>query len=258
MKGVVLAGGLGTRLYPLTRITNKHLLPIYDMPMIYYPILTLVNAGIKEIILVTGGNSAGDFLRLLGDGTQFGLKRLHYTYQEKENGIAHAILLTAEFIGNDNFIVILGDNILDGSVAHAAKEFEKEKGAKVLLKKVPNPSQYGVPVIEGKKITKVIEKPKVPPSNYAVMGVYMYNSQVFDIIRRLKPSSRGELEVSDVNDWYASHGELSYEIFNGWWGDAGVSVDVLLEVNKHVAKRKKENPNYWSVRDARKGLSDSP
>ncbi|MDI6839554.1 MAG: sugar phosphate nucleotidyltransferase [bacterium] len=258
MKGVVLAGGLGTRLYPLTKITNKHLLPVYDMPMICYPIFTLVDAGIKEVILVTGGNSAGDFLRLLGDGRQLGLKRLGYTYQEEEKGIAHAILLTSEFIGDDKFVVILGDNILDGSIAHAVKQFEVEDGAKVLLKEVPNPSDYGVPIIEGKTIRKVIEKPSALLSNYAVIGVYMYGSQVFDIIRSLKPSARGELEISDVNDWYAKCGKLTYEIFDGWWGDAGVSVDALLEINNYVANRKKGNPNYWCIRDAWKRPDTTP
>ncbi|MCK4352577.1 NTP transferase domain-containing protein [candidate division WOR-3 bacterium] len=251
MKGVVLGGGLGTRLYPLTKITNKHLLPLYNLPMIYYPIFTLVEAGINEVILVTGGNSAGDFLRLLGNGTQFGLKRLSYIYQEEEKGIAHAVSLTSEFIGNDKFVVILGDNILDGSISHAVEQFKHEKGAKVILKEVPNPSDYGVPVIEGKKIKKVIEKPKKPPTNYAVIGVYMYDTGVFKIIRNLKPSARGELEISDVNDWYARNGELTYEIFNGWWGDAGVSVDALLEVNNYVAKKKKENPHHWGLRDVR-------
>ena len=250
MKGIILGGGLGTRLYPLTKITNKHLLPIYDSPMIYYPLHTLVEAGIDEVLLVTGGNSAGEFLRLLGDGRKFGLKTLAYTYQEKEGGIAHAISLCSEFVGSDKFVVILGDNVLDGSITPAVHKFEKEEGAKILLKEVSNPSDYGVPVIEGDRIKEVVEKPKVPPSNYAVIGVYMYTPQVFEIIHKLKPSSRGELEISDVNDWYAKNGELSYEIFNGWWGDAGVSVDTLLEVNNYVADKKRANPDYWSFRNA--------
>lgn len=252
MKGVVLAGGLGTRLYPLTKITNKHLLPIYDSPMIYYPIFTLVEVGINEIILVTGGNSAGEFLRLLGDGREFGLKTLAYTYQEKEGGIAQALSLCRKFVGKDKFVVILGDNILDGSIANGVEKFEKEEGAKVLLKEVPNPSDYGVPVIEGNKIIRVIEKPKIPPSKYAVIGVYMYNHQVFDVISNLNPSSRGELEISDVNDWYAGQGKLTYEIFDGWWGDAGVSVDKLLEVNNYVASKKRVHSNYWSFGNAGK------
>jgi len=257
MKGVILAGGLGSRLYPLTKITNKHLLPIYDQPMIFYPIYTLVNAGIKEVIVVTGGDAPGDFLRLLGDGSAFGLKRLDYTYQEKEGGIAHALRLCEEFMGDDKFVVILGDNVLDGTIKSAVAEFKKENGAKVLLKKVPNPSDYGVPVIEGNRIKKVVEKPKVPPTNFAVIGVYMYTRKVFNILRKLKPSKRGELEISDVNDWYAKKGILSYSIFKGWWGDAGVSVDILLQVNNYVAKRKKENPHYWSFGNAGKSPAKS-
>jgi glucose-1-phosphate thymidylyltransferase len=254
MKGIVLGGGLGTRLYPLTKITNKHLLPVYDMPMICYPIFTLVEAGIDEIMLVTGGNSAGEFLRLLGDGKEFGLKTLAYTYQEKEGGIAHAISLCWEFIGEDKFVVILGDNILDGSIRESVERFKREEGAKIMLKEVPNPQDYGVPVIKENKVVKVIEKPKDPPTNYAVIGVYMYEAQVFDVIRGLKPSSRGELEISDVNDWYAKQGKLNYEIFDGWWGDAGVSVDSLLEVNNYVARQKRAHPNYWSFRDVGKRL----
>jgi len=248
MKGVVLAGGLGTRLYPLTKITNKHLLPIYDLPMIYYPIMTLVDAGIKEIMIVTGGNYAGEFLRLLGDGREFGLKQLTYAYQEKEGGIAHALSYAQNFIGNDKFVVILGDNILDGSIKKAVDNFKKQKeGAKILLKEVPNPQDYGVPVIEGDKIVDVIEKPENPPTNYAVIGVYMYHPDVFNIIKELKPSKRGELEISDVNAIYAKQGKLTYDIFEGWWGDAGVSVDIYLEVCNYVALRKKSNPPYWNL-----------
>jgi len=253
MKGIILAGGLGTRLYPLTKITNKHLLPIYDLPMIYYPLHTLVTAGIKEVMLVTGGNSVGEFLRLLGDGRKFGLKTLAYTYQEEEGGIAQALSLCEKFVGRDKFIVILGDNILDGSILNAVNSFKNESGAKVILKQVTNPSDYGVPVIEGKRIIKVIEKPKLPANNFAVIGVYMYGPQVFEIICLLKPSDRGELEITDVNDWYAGKGELSYEIFDGWWGDAGVSVDKLLEVNNYVANKKRQNPDYWGEGNAGNG-----
>ncbi len=252
MKGVILGGGLGTRLYPLTKITNKHLLPIYDSPMIYYPLHTLVEAGINEVMLVTGGNSAGEFLRLLGDGRKFGLKTLAYTYQEKEGGIAHALSLCSEFVDDDKFVVILGDTVFDGSIADTVQRFENENGAKVILKEVPNPSDYGVPVIEGDRIKRVIEKPKTPPTNYAVIGIYMYDSQVFEIIHNLRPSSRGELEITDVNNWYAKQGKLSYEIFNGWWGDAGVSVDTLLEVNNYVANKKRANPDYWGFGNAGK------
>jgi len=247
MKGVVLAGGLGTRLYPLTKITNKHLLPIYDMPMIYYPIMTLIDAGIRDILIVTGGNYAGEFLRLLGDGREFGLKWLNYAYQEKELGIAHAISLAKNFVGNDKFVVILGDNILDGSIREPVEQFQQESGAKVLLKEVPNPSDYGVPVIKNDKVVDVIEKPEKPPSNYAVIGVYMYGPEVFDIISTLKPSERGELEVTDINAHYAHEGKLTYSVFEGWWGDAGVSIDTYLEVNNYVAMRKKATPPYWNI-----------
>jgi glucose-1-phosphate thymidylyltransferase len=177
---------------------------------------------------------------------------LAYTYQESEGGIAHAVSLCSEFIGDDKFVIILGDNVLDGSIAHAVSEFKNENGAKVILKEVPNPSDYGVPVIEHDRIKKVIEKPESPPSNYAVIGIYMYNAHVFDTIRSLKPSSRGELEITDVNDWYAKRGELRYEIFDGWWGDAGVCVDALLEVNNYVAERKRAHPDHWSFGDAGK------
>lgn len=257
MKGVILAGGLGSRLYPLTKITNKHLLPVYDQPMVFYPLYTLVSAGIKEVIIVTGGIAPGDFMRLLTDGSAFGLKRLDYTYQEKEGGIAHALRLCEEFIGDDRFVVILGDNILDGTIKQAVKSFENEDGAKVILKEVPNPSDYGVAVVEGNRIKKVIEKPKVPPTNFAVIGVYMYTPHVFKIIRKLKPSKRGELEISDVNDWYAKKDILSYSVFDGWWGDAGVSMDTLLQVNNYVAKRKKEAPHHWSFRNAGESSTNS-
>ncbi len=240
MKGVVLAGGLGTRLYPLTKITNKHLLPIYDKPMVYYPIMTLVEAGIKDIMIVTGGNNAGDLLRLLGNGREFGLHYLHYSYQEREGGIAEAVGLAEAFAGGDKIVVILGDNILDGSVRDAVERFEKqERGAKVLLKEVEDPKQYGVPRLDGDRIVEIIEKPKEPLSKYAVIGVYMYDSRVFDIVKTLKPSSRGELEITDVNNAYIREGTLTYEIFDGWWGDAGASVDALLDANVYIRNRQK-------------------
>jgi glucose-1-phosphate thymidylyltransferase len=248
MKGVVLAGGLGTRLYPLTKITNKHLLPVYNMPMVFYPIMTLVNAGVDDILIVTGGNYAGDFLKLLGNGKIFGLKRLNYTYQEQEWGIADAVLLAEDFVGDDNFVVILGDNILDGSIENATKTFKR--GARILLKKVENPEDYGVAILKGKKVINIIEKPEHPETNYAVIGVYIYDSTIFDIIKGLTPSARGELEITDVNNVYIKRGEMSFELFNGFWGDAGASVDALLEVNNYVAKRKKENPDYWCIRNA--------
>ncbi len=240
MKGVVLAGGMGTRLFPLTKITNKHLLPIYDRPMIYYPIQTLVDAGIREIMIVTGGNSSGDFLRLLGNGKEFGLKHLHYTYQEKEGGIAQALGLTEHFVETKKVVVILGDNILEGSIKNAVQAFERQKkGAKILLKKVENPREYGVAELGGKRVVRIVEKPRRPKSKYAVTGIYFYDSQIFEIIHRLKPSKRRELEITDVNNFYIQQGTMTYEIIKEWWGDAGESVDALLEVNKYIARKRK-------------------
>ena len=237
MKGLVLAGGLGTRLYPLTKITNKHLLPVYDRPMIFYPLKTLINAGIKDIMIVTGGNNAGDFLRLLGNGKEFGLKHLHYTYQEKEGGIAEALGLAEHFAEGERIVVILGDNIIEWNILEAVREFRRQKsGAKIMIKKVKNPKDYGVAELKGNKITGIVEKPKKPKSGYAVLGIYMYDNQVFDIIKTLKPSKRGELEITDVNNAYIKKGNLTYSILKGYWADAGASIDALLEANKFVAK----------------------
>lgn len=236
MKGVILAGGLGKRLYPLTKITNKHLLPIYDKPMIYYPIQTLVNAGIKDIMIVTGGSNAGDFLRLLGNGKEFGLKEISYTYQEKEGGIADALSLAEHFAERNKILVMLGDNVIEKNIVEPVKKFEKkQKGAKILLKEVDNPQDYGVAVIEGDRVVKVIEKPKVPPSRYAVIGIYMYDPQVFDFIRKLEPSDRNELEITDVNNMYIEAGTMSYDFLDGWWADAGSSIDSLWKINQLVA-----------------------
>ncbi len=248
MKGVVLAGGLGTRLYPLTKITNKHLLPVYNLPMIYYPIMTLREAEIEEILIVTGGNSAGEFLRLMGDGREFGLKGLNYTYQEREGGIADALYLARHFVGDDRFCVILGDNILDGSIKEGISIFKD--GAKIFLKEVDNPKEYGVVILDGNRVKGIVEKPEIPPSKYAVIGVYLYTSEVFDIISKITPSARGELEITDVNNEYIKRDQLTYEIFKGFWGDAGASVDKLLEVNNYVAKRKREDPNIWRLKPA--------
>ena len=237
MKGVVLAGGTGSRLYPLTKITNKHLLPIYDKPMIYYPIQTLVNAGIEDIMIVTGGNNAGDFLRLLGNGREFGLKRLHYTYQERPGGIAHALSLAEDFADGDKIVLILGDNIIEGNIRKAVDDFRRqERGAKVLLKEVENPQSYGVAEIREGRIIRIEEKPEHPKTNYAVIGIYMYDNRVFDIIRTLKPSARGELEITDVNNKYVEWGEMTYEFLEGWWADAGESIDYYLKANNLVAK----------------------
>jgi len=236
MKGIVLAGGLGTRLYPLTKITNKHLLPVYDRPMIYYPIQTLVQAGIKDILIVTGGNNAGDFLRLLGNGKAFGLKHINYTYQENEGGIAEAVGLAEEFAERDKVVIILGDNIIGPSIKKDVEKFAKqESGGAIFLKKVKNPKEYGVAELKGNKVVKIVEKPKKPKSNLAVIGLYMYDSQVFDLVKKLKPSRRGELEITDVNNAYIRRQELNYSILNGFWADAGESIDALLETNWRVA-----------------------
>ena len=236
MKGIILAGGLGTRLYPLTKITNKHLLPIHNKPMIYYPLQTLVNAGIRDILIVTGGNNAGDFLRLLGNGREFGLEHINYTYQEGEGGIAAALSLAEYFSDRQKICVVLGDNIIETNILKAVKDFEKQEGgAKILLKEVEDPQRFGVPKIKGSKIVGIEEKPSVPCSQLAVIGIYMYDATVFNIIRTLKPSGRGELEITDVNNEYIRRGNLTYEILNGWWTDAG-TFESLLRANNLVAQ----------------------
>lgn len=237
MKGVILAGGTGSRLHPLTRVTNKHLLPIYDRPMVFYPIQTLVNAGITDILLVTGGQNAGDFLRLLGNGKAFGLKHINYTYQEGEGGIADALRLSEHFADGQPVCVVLGDNIIETNVIAARKKFEQEgcAGAHILLKEVPDPQRFGVPVFEGGRIARIEEKPKDPKSPYAVIGIYMYDHAVFDYIRRLKPSDRGEFEITDVNNFYLADGRLSYTVLEGWWTDAG-TFDSLLRANRLVSE----------------------
>jgi len=236
MKGVVLAGGLGTRMYPLTKVTNKHLLPIYDQPMIYYPIRTLVNAGIDEILIVTGGNSAGDFLRLLGNGKEFGLRHINYTYQEGEGGIAAALSLAEYFAENDKIVVILGDNVIERNIRGAVESFRaQEEGARILLKEVPDPQRFGVPVFAGGKIVRIDEKPLAPASNFAVIGIYMYDHRVFDFIKTLKPSERGELEITDVNNFYIREGKISWDVLDGWWTDAG-TFDSLQYAGGMVAK----------------------
>ncbi len=236
MKGVVLAGGLGTRLRPLTAVTNKHLLPVYDQPMIYYPIQTLVNAGIIDIMIVTGGNSAGDFLKLLGNGKAFGLKHLNYTYQEGEGGIAQALALVEHFAGGDPVCVVLGDNIIEGNIAAAVRAYRHQGGgAKIILKKVPDPDRFGVPELDGKRVLRIEEKPESPKSDYAVIGIYMYDGEVYDIIRTLKPSGRGELEITDVNNAYIERNEMTWEELEGWWTDAG-TFESLLHASKLVAE----------------------
>ena len=238
MKGIVLAGGLGTRLNPLTKITNKHLLPIYNKPMIFYPIQMLVDAGITDIMIVTGGNSAGDFLRLIGNGKEFGLSHIHYTYQEGEGGIAEALGLAQDFADNDKVIVVLGDNILEKGINEGVDAFAKQDtGARIFLKKVEHPWEYGIATIEGDKVVKIIEKPKNPPTDLAVIGVYMYSPDVFDIIKTLKPSDRGELEITDVNNAYIDRGAMAYDLLDGWWLDAGEDHQALLKANLTVARQ---------------------
>ncbi len=234
MKGVILAGGLGTRLAPLTRITNKHLLPVYDKPMVYYPIGSLVNAGITDILLVTGGNNAGDFLRLLGNGAEFGLKHLNYTYQKGEGGIAEALGLAQHFADGEKICVILGDNIIEKSIRKAADDFRRQdKGAKILLKEVPDPQRFGVAEVKGDRVTGIVEKPKNPKSNLAVIGIYFYDEKVFDVIKTLEPSERGELEITDVNNHYIREGTMTFEVLPGWWTDAG-TFDSLLRASNLV------------------------
>lgn len=236
MKGVVLAGGLGTRLRPLTSVTNKHLLPVYNQPMIYYPIQTLVNAGIKDIMVVTGGNSAGEFLRLLGNGKAFGLKHLNYAYQEGEGGIAEALSLVEHFVSGGPVCVVLGDNIIEGNVLSAVNAYrEQGGGAKIILKKVPDPERFGVPRLDGRRVVSIEEKPAKPQSDYAVIGIYMYDAEVYDIIRSLKPSGRGELEITDVNNAYIARDAMTWEEIEGWWTDAG-TFESLLRASNLVAE----------------------
>lgn len=223
IKGVILCGGLGKRLEPLTRITNKHLLPVYNKPMVYYPIQTLVEAGIKDIMIVTGGNNAGDFLRLIGNGQEFGLRHINYTYQRGEGGIAEALSLTEHFVDRSKVVVILGDNLIGGSIKRYVEKFKLQgQGARVLVKKVSDPERFGVAEIKDGKIISIEEKPKTPKSNFVITGIYMYDEKVFDIVKTLKPSGRGEMEITDVNNAYLKAGELYYDILGGWWTDCGL------------------------------------
>lgn len=240
MKGVVLAGGTGSRLFPLTKITNKHLLPIYDRPMIYYPIQTLVDAGIQDIMVVTGGRNSGDFLRLLANGKAFGLQHINYTYQEGEGGIADALALAEHFADGQKVCVILGDNIIEGSVREAADCFRRQThGAHILLKQVTDAERFGVAEVAGGRVVGIEEKPQRPKSNYAVTGIYMYDATVFDKIRTLVPSGRGELEITDVNNAYIREGTMSFSMLEGWWTDAG-TFDSLLRAGNLVAQSVRE------------------
>ncbi|MFT4709984.1 MAG: glucose-1-phosphate thymidylyltransferase [Planctomycetota bacterium] len=229
MKGVILAGGLGTRLFPLTKITNKHLLPVYDRPMIYYPIEALVKAGVTDIMIVTGGKKSGDFLSLLGNGEDFGLKHLNYTYQKGEGGIAEALGLCEHWAAGESVCVILGDNIIEKNIAKGVADFRAQgKGAKIMLKEVHDPERFGVAELDGDKVVSIVEKPKEPKSNKAVIGIYMYDNRVFDIIKTLKPSDRGELEITDVNNWFLADGSMTYEVLDGWWTDAGTFDSLIV------------------------------
>jgi glucose-1-phosphate thymidylyltransferase len=232
MKGIVLAGGTGSRLFPLTKITNKHLLPIYDRPMIYYPIQTLVDAGIEDIMVVTGGRNSGDFLRLLANGKEFGLKHIHYTYQEGEGGIADALALAEHFADGQKICVVLGDNIIQGNIRAAADRFRRQpQGAHILLKEVPDAERFGVAEVAGDRIVSIEEKPAHPKSNFAVTGIYMYDASVFDKIKTLVPSGRGELEITDVNNAYVREGSLTFSFLSGWWTDAGTFDSLLRAAN---------------------------
>jgi glucose-1-phosphate thymidylyltransferase len=245
MKGIVLAGGTGSRLYPLTRVTNKHLLPVYDKPMIYYPLQTLVDAGINDILIVTGGNNAGDFLRLLRNGKDFGLRQLSFAYQEGEAGIADALRLAEPFAAGESVCVVLGDNIIESSIRQAKEKFEKqERGAKILLKEVPDPERFGVPAFENGNIVRIDEKPRVPASTYAVIGIYFYDSTVFRRISSLRPSDREEYEITDVNNSYLIEGPLTHDVIDGWWTDAG-TFDSLWRASNLVREKslgKSEKP----------------
>ena len=236
MKGVILAGGLGSRMLPCTKITNKHLLAVYDRPMIYYPIQALVGAGIDDILIVTGGNFAGHFLQLLGNGKEFGLKELHYTYQEGEGGIADALRLAEDFADGGRLCVILGDNIVERSIEPVVAAYEKQQqGARILLKQVPDPQRFGCPVMADDRIVRIEEKPAVPATSYAVTGIYFYDAMVFEFIGDLKPSDRGELEISDVNNLYLERGLLEWSELEGWWTDAGTFAS-LLRASNLIAK----------------------
>jgi glucose-1-phosphate thymidylyltransferase len=241
LKGVILAGGKGTRLYPLTRITNKHLLPIYDRPMVTYAVEALVGAGVAELMLVTGGTHAGEFFRLFGDGHEYGIDRLFYAYQEEEGGIAEALGYAERFVKDDRVVVMLADNVLEGSIRPAIENFERqERGARILLTELGSEEHLrhlGVPEFGGDgRLAGIVEKPQEPPSSYAVTGIYLYDEQVFDVIPELVPSARGELEITDVNNWYVEHGLMEYDVLEGFWGDAGESIEAYYAVNDFVRK----------------------
>jgi glucose-1-phosphate thymidylyltransferase len=237
MKGVILAGGTGSRLFPITKVTNKHLLPVYDKPMIYYPLECLAKAGIEEVMLVTGGNNAGDFIRLCGNGREFGLKSLSYSYQEGAGGIAQALGLAEHFAEGDSICLILGDNVVEYSIKDHSRRFRHQgQGAKILLSQVQNPKAYGVAELDGDRVVRIVEKPAEPKSNWAVIGIYFYDNHVFSIVKTLKPSARGELEITDVNNAYIERGEMSADKITGWWADCGEDIDFYLKACNMVAQ----------------------
>ncbi|HWQ03454.1 MAG TPA: sugar phosphate nucleotidyltransferase [Candidatus Nitrosotenuis sp.] len=249
MKGVVLAGGTGSRLAPLTRVTNKHLLPVYNLPMIFYPLRTLVNAGIRDILLVTGGQDAGEFLRLLANGRDFGLQHLNYTYQEGEGGIADALRLAEHFAGSSRICVLLGDNIIEGNILAAREQFEQQsRGAHIVLKEVPDPQRFGCPVLRNGRIVRIEEKPVAPQSPYAVTGIYFFDATVFDKIRTLQPSKRGELEITDVNNLYLAEGTLTWSVLEGWWTDAGTFASLRRATNLVAETGANKCPKEMSAR----------
>jgi glucose-1-phosphate thymidylyltransferase len=241
MKGVILAGGSGTRLHPLTRITNKHLLPLYDRPMVTYAVEALVQAGIDELMLVTGGTHAGEFFRLLGNGHEYGIDRLAYGYQEQAGGIAEALGLAERFVGGDKSCVLLADNVFEHSLRPIVENFERqERGARIVLSHVEQDEHLrhlGVASMDGERVVQIVEKPLTPPSNFAVTGVYFYDAQVWDVLPTLEPSGRGELEITDVNNWYVENGEMQADVVDGFWGDAGESIDAYYAVNDFVRGR---------------------
>jgi glucose-1-phosphate thymidylyltransferase len=251
LKGVILAGGTGSRLHPLTQITNKHLLPIYDRPMITYAIEALVKAGVIEMMLVTGGTHAGEFFRLLGNGHQHGIDRLFYAYQERPGGIAEALGLAERFGRDGRIVVMLADNVVERSLARAVENFAaQDRGARILLARVEEPEHLrhlGVPELQDGRVTRIVEKPAEPPSEYAVTGIYFYDEQVWDVLPTLRPSGRGELEITDVNNWYVQQAMMEYDVLEGFWGDAGESIDAYYEVNDFVRAHGANKDQAWST-----------
>jgi len=250
MKGVILAGGTGSRMFPCTKVTNKNLLPVYNKPMIYYPLLTLASAGIKDIMVVSGRGHAGDFVNLLGSGKEFGVK-ISYEVQEEAGGISQALSLAEDFVGNDSVVVILGDNIFEDNVKDYIKDFEKqERGARIFLKEVglKAAKRFGIALIDGNKVVYVEEKPQAPKSNLAMTGLYMFDSKVFDIIKNQKPSARGEIEITDTIDYYVKENSCYYDIIKGFWSDAG-TFESLNRASNFVRQRESSDDDYWSDSD---------